>query len=116
MAYVITTITDPPPPQDTPKTDEFLNTQIEWKNKERFLALPILKLDQIHVTPVRLPPEGGWIDKPGQSAVRDDSVMGSLRIALEAILIMALQAVCWCVLCYLLFSVALVVVAIGLVL
>ncbi|KAL2124786.1 hypothetical protein VTJ04DRAFT_1151 [Mycothermus thermophilus] len=69
MAYVITTITDPPPPQDTPERDEFLNTQIEWKNKERFLALPILKL-------VALCNTGAWSAGSGQ--IENQKLLGAM--------------------------------------
>lgn len=44
-AYLITKITDPPPPPvDGPA---YIETQLEWRNKQKFLSLPLEKLDTI---------------------------------------------------------------------
>ena len=45
-AYLITKITEPPPPpQDA---DKFMETDVEWKNKHEFLALPWDKIDRFN--------------------------------------------------------------------
>jgi hypothetical protein len=42
-AYLITKITDPPPEPE--KAREFAASQLEWRNKQKFLSLPLGKLD-----------------------------------------------------------------------
>ncbi|KAI9726864.1 MAG: hypothetical protein M1834_001474 [Cirrosporium novae-zelandiae] len=42
-AYLVTKITDPPPPPA--EVDQFKESQVEWKNKHEFLKLPIAELD-----------------------------------------------------------------------
>lgn len=51
-AYLITKITDPPPPLDVnnPKaTQDFVQSQVHWKNKKDFMKLPLNKLDAMNV-------------------------------------------------------------------
>lgn len=46
-AYLITKITDPPPP---PKESEgFAETQVTWKNKHEFLRLSLENIDKLNV-------------------------------------------------------------------
>lgn len=58
-AYLITKVTDPPP-EPTPKEtkDEYVQSQVRWKNKTSFMKLPIWKLDASNVdsTPAGLHP------------------------------------------------------------
>ena len=42
-AYLITKITDPPPPPAY--AEKFAENQIHWKNKQEFLKLPLANLD-----------------------------------------------------------------------
>lgn len=42
-AYLITKITDPPPP--AAQSDQFAESQVRWKNKHEFLRLPLDHLD-----------------------------------------------------------------------
>jgi len=42
-AYLITKITDPPPPPT--ESDKFAESQVRWKNKHEFLRLPLNHLD-----------------------------------------------------------------------
>lgn len=42
-AYLITKITDPPPPPKS--SDEFPESQTKWTNKHDFLRLPLANLD-----------------------------------------------------------------------
>ena len=42
-AYLITKITDPPPPPAY--SDGFAETQVRWSNKNDFLKLPLARLD-----------------------------------------------------------------------
>ncbi|PWW80541.1 hypothetical protein C7212DRAFT_361545 [Tuber magnatum] len=46
-AYLITKITDPPPPPSTSKG--FAETQVVWKNKHEFMKLDLDKLDRLNV-------------------------------------------------------------------
>lgn len=46
-AYLITKITDPPPP--AADAEEYKQSQIRWKNKHEFLALPLEGLDKFNV-------------------------------------------------------------------
>jgi hypothetical protein len=48
-AYLITKITDPPPPKNQMR--EFAASQVEWKNKQKFLSLSLVDLDKIHDKP-----------------------------------------------------------------
>ena len=42
-AYLITKITDPPP--SPAYSDKFAESQVTWKNKQKFLELPLHNLD-----------------------------------------------------------------------
>ena len=42
-AYLITKITDPPP--SPAYGEKFVESQVTWKNKQKFLQLPLLDLD-----------------------------------------------------------------------
>ena len=42
-AYLITKITDPPPPPAY--AEGFAESQVTWKNKQEFLRLPLIDLD-----------------------------------------------------------------------
>src|SRR2546421_4717647 len=46
-AYLITKITDPPPPPAY--SEGFIETQVQWKNKHEFLRLPLANLDAHNV-------------------------------------------------------------------
>jgi len=46
-AYLITKITDPPPPPAT--SQGFAASQIHWKNKHEFMSLPLAAIDAINV-------------------------------------------------------------------
>lgn len=49
-AYLITKITDPPPPPD--RSEGFAEKQVTWQNKHDFLQLSIDTLDRINVSAV----------------------------------------------------------------
>ena len=44
-AYLITKITEPPPP---PGSQEYIESEVRWKNKHLFLDLPLDKLDEFN--------------------------------------------------------------------
>ena len=46
-AYLITKITDPPPPPS--ESQDFIASQVHWKNKHEFMSLPIAALDGLNV-------------------------------------------------------------------
>jgi hypothetical protein len=46
-AYLITKITDPPPPPAY--GDKYAETQVRWSNKHEFLHLPLSRLDAMNV-------------------------------------------------------------------
>lgn len=46
-AYLITKITDPPPPPTD--SDQFAESQTRWTNKHEFLRLPLANLDAHNV-------------------------------------------------------------------
>ncbi|KAG9770675.1 hypothetical protein KCU88_g6587, partial [Aureobasidium melanogenum] len=46
-AYLITKITEPPPPPG-PETKVFIDNEVRWKNKHLFLNLPLDKLDEFN--------------------------------------------------------------------
>lgn len=46
-AFLLTKVTDPPPPPAQGK--EYAQSQIKWQNKEKFLSLPLDKLDALNV-------------------------------------------------------------------
>lgn len=50
-AYLITKITEPPPPPGDNK--EFLESEVRWKNKHLFLNLPMDKLDEFNAKMTR---------------------------------------------------------------
>ncbi|KAL7619980.1 hypothetical protein AAE478_010528 [Parahypoxylon ruwenzoriense] len=49
-AYLITKITDPPPPPNASRSEmeEFSASQQVWRNKHEFLSLPLANLDAVH--------------------------------------------------------------------
>jgi len=48
-AYLITKVTDPPPPKSQMR--EFATSQVEWRNKQKFLSLSLANMDKIHDKP-----------------------------------------------------------------
>lgn len=46
-AFLLTKITDPPPPPSDGK--QYAQSQVKWKNKHEFLSLPLDKLDALNV-------------------------------------------------------------------
>ncbi|KAL5627468.1 hypothetical protein BROUX41_003621 [Berkeleyomyces rouxiae] len=46
-AYLVTKITDPPPLPRGPEAEGFAENQIIWRNKQKFLSLPMGKLDAL---------------------------------------------------------------------
>ena len=49
-AYLLTKITDPPPPRDDKKEKAaYIESQVRWKNKNKFLSLDIFDLDALDV-------------------------------------------------------------------
>ena len=49
-AFLITKITDPPPPPATEQEKEaFIESQVRWKNKQKFLTLDMANLDALNV-------------------------------------------------------------------
>lgn len=46
-AYLITKITDPPPPPN--EMEQYTASQVKWKNKHEFLKLPVADLDAYNV-------------------------------------------------------------------
>lgn len=46
-AYLITKITEPPPPPSDAK--EFKERDVHWENKQKFLNLPLDKLDKFNM-------------------------------------------------------------------
>ncbi|KAI9680718.1 MAG: hypothetical protein M1817_004158 [Caeruleum heppii] len=59
-AYLITKITDPPPPPTY--SEGFAESQVRWKNKNEFLRLPLARLDAHNVS----------TDKPQRNPIRVD--------------------------------------------
>jgi hypothetical protein len=47
-AYLITKITEPPPPPSEAK--EYAEREVKWKNKHQFLELPLDKLDKFNLS------------------------------------------------------------------
>lgn len=47
-AYLITKITEPPPPPSD--ADEFKAKDVHWENKHEFLNLPLDKLDKFNIS------------------------------------------------------------------
>ena len=45
-AYLITKITDPPPPPS--ETEGFAQSQVRWQNKHEFMSLPLAALDALN--------------------------------------------------------------------
>lgn len=61
-AYLVTKITDPPP--SPAYSEKFAESQIQWKNKQKFLSLPLANLDANNadtVSKVRNPGETSQI-------------------------------------------------------
>lgn len=50
-AYLITKITDPPPPPA--EADQYKQSQIRWKNKHEFLSLPLDGLDKFNTENIK---------------------------------------------------------------
>ena len=50
-AYLITKITEPPPPPGDNK--EYLESEVRWKNKHLFLNLPLERLDEFNAKMTR---------------------------------------------------------------
>ncbi|KAK3313935.1 hypothetical protein B0H66DRAFT_607171 [Apodospora peruviana] len=48
-AYLITKISDPPPPPT--QVSEFKSSQLEWRNKQKFLSIPLANLDALSSDP-----------------------------------------------------------------
>lgn len=48
-AYLITKVSDPPPPPS--ESSGFAESQLEWRNKQKFLSLSLANLDNIHDKP-----------------------------------------------------------------
>ncbi|KAK7609665.1 formamidase [Phyllosticta paracitricarpa] len=48
-AYLITKITDPPPPPAEAEATNFAESQIPWKNKHEFLSLPLANIDAANI-------------------------------------------------------------------
>ncbi|KAM7197171.1 hypothetical protein V8F20_006720 [Naviculisporaceae sp. PSN 640] len=48
-AYLITKVSDPPPPPS--QSQGFTSSQIEWKNKAKFLSLPLANIDALNKEP-----------------------------------------------------------------
>lgn len=49
-AYLITKITDAPPEPTSPEAlQEWIGTQVKWKNKKEFMKLPVERLDALNV-------------------------------------------------------------------
>lgn len=47
-AYLITKITEPPPPPSEAR--QFIEQDVHWKNKKEFLNLPLDKLDKFNIS------------------------------------------------------------------
>ena len=48
-AYLVTKITDPPPPPT--ESEGFAESQVVWKNKHGFLRLSLANLDKLNIVP-----------------------------------------------------------------
>ena len=57
-AYLITKITDPPPPPAM--SQQYMESQIRWTNKHEFLHLPLADLDANNVEMKRAEPSGRY--------------------------------------------------------
>ena len=55
-AYLVTKITDPPPPPSHSKG--FSETQVTWKNKHEFLDLSLENLDRLNIVDRLMEHEG----------------------------------------------------------
>lgn len=49
VAYLITKVSDPPPPPS--ESSGFAESQLEWRNKQKFLSLSLANMDSIHDKP-----------------------------------------------------------------
>jgi hypothetical protein len=63
-AYLITKITDPPPPPAT--SQGFAASQIHWKNKHEFMSLPLATIDALNVKREKEPVEKFVREYPSQ--------------------------------------------------
>lgn len=59
-AYLITKITDPPPPPS--ERAAFAESQVVWKNKHEFLNLSLGNLDALQTNPRENPPPYAAVD------------------------------------------------------
>jgi len=49
-AYLITKITDVPPEPSSPEAlQEWIQSQLRWRNKKEFMTLPVERLDALNV-------------------------------------------------------------------
>jgi hypothetical protein len=64
-AYLITKISDPPPPPA--QVSGFAASQVHWKNKHEFLSLPMATMDALNVKVHKNPPEKIVKEYPSQS-------------------------------------------------
>ena len=62
-AYLITKITEPPPPPS--EAGHFIEQDVHWKNKKEFLNLPLDKLDKFNISTI------------AREKLRPDSVSGT---------------------------------------
>lgn len=47
-AYLITKITDPPPPPEVAEAENYVESQVRWRNKHEFLNLDLNHLDALN--------------------------------------------------------------------
>jgi hypothetical protein len=48
-AYLVTKITDPPPPPTDAIKENWVDGQVRWRNKHEFLSLPVHLMDKVNV-------------------------------------------------------------------
>ena len=65
-AYLITKITDPPPPLG--ESEGFAETQVAWKNKHAFLKLDFDSLDKLDLKMTRTGPAGSEEEEEEEEA------------------------------------------------
>ncbi|KAK3384808.1 hypothetical protein B0H63DRAFT_171512 [Podospora didyma] len=71
-AYLITKISDPPPPVS--ESRQFASSQVEWKNKVEFLSLSLANMDKINEKPPPYQATDPFPQPPGPSAAASTSV------------------------------------------
>jgi hypothetical protein len=47
-AFLVTKITDPPPPPGSERAEGFAAGQVEWHNKQKFLSMGLFEVDSVH--------------------------------------------------------------------